>query len=87
MFNIKRAKQRAFADGPGVDPKTDPKTNGLAIFILRRVMSPSHFQGAPRGIINREFGGYCTHDRFYMHQAPLAYMVIFSQRQARFAYK
>ena len=32
----------------------------------------------PRGIIDRKLG----HEGFYMHQAPLAYMVVFSQRRA-----
>ena len=25
-------------------------------------------------------GGHCTHDGFYMHQMPLVYMAVFSQK-------
>ena len=69
----------AFADCLGVSAKADPVAIGLAISILRQVASPTLYQGTPRGIIDREFGEHCTHDRFYMHQVPLVYMLIFSQ--------
>ena len=36
--------------------------------------------GTPRGIIFVwEHGGHCTHDGFYMHPLPLAYMAVFRQ--------
>ena len=79
MFNVGRAKQWAFADGLGVNQKADPETSGLTILILRQVARPSLCQVTPRGIIGRELGGHCTHDGFYMHQVPLAYMVVFGQ--------
>ena len=34
----------------------------------------------PRGI-DREHGGLCSHDGFYLHQAPLACMLICSQQR------
>ena len=79
MFNVGQAMQRAFTDRLGVNPKADPETIGLAILILGQVAKPSPCQGTPRGIFDRELGGHCTHDGFYMHQVPLAYMVIFGQ--------
>ena len=66
-----------FADGLGVNSKADSETISLAILILGQVARPSLCQGTPRGIIDRELGRHCTHDRFYMHQASLAYMVVF----------
>ena len=82
MFNIGRATQWIFADGLGINPKADPETISLAILILRQVARPSLCRGTPRRIIEREIGGHCTNDRFYMHQAPFAYMVVFDQRRA-----
>ena len=67
VFNVGRATHWAIADGLGVDPKADPETIGLAILILGQVARPSLCQGTPRGIIDRELGGHCTHDGFYMH--------------------
>ena len=32
-----------------------------------------------RSIIWRKLGGHCTHERFYMHQVPLAYLAVFRQ--------
>ena len=81
MFNVGRATQWDFADGLGINSKADPETIGLTILILRQVPRPSLCQGTHRGIIDRELGGDCTHAGFYMHQAPLAYMVVFSQRR------
>ena len=52
------------------------------IFILRQVASPSLCLSTPRGIIDKELGGHCPQDRFYMHQAPFVIMVVFSQRRA-----
>ena len=80
VFNVGRATHWDFADGLGVNQKADPETIGLAILILGQVARPSLCQGTPRGIIDRKLGGRCTHDEFYMHQAPLAYMVVFGQR-------
>ena len=79
VFNVGRATHWTFADGLGVNPKADPETIGLAISILGQVARPSLCQFPPRGIIDRELGGHCTHDGFYMHQVPLAYMVVFGQ--------
>ena len=62
MFNVGRATQWLFADGLGVNPKADPEIIGLAVLILGQVASPTLCQGTPRGIINRELGGQCTHD-------------------------
>ena len=81
-FNVGQATQWDFADGLRVNPKADPETTGLAILILRQTARQSLCQGTPRGIIDKEFGGHCTHDGFYVHQVPLAYMVVFSQRRA-----
>ena len=78
-LNVRRTTQWAFVDGLGVNSKADPKIIGLAILILRQVARSSYCQGTPRGIIDRELGGHCTHDGFYMHQVPLAYMVVFGQ--------
>ena len=75
VFNVERATQWAFADGLGVNQKAII----LAILILGRVARPSLCQDTSRGIIDRELGGHCTHDGFYMHQVPLAYMVVFGQ--------
>ena len=77
MFNVERAKQWSFANGLEVNPKADPETNGLTILILKQVTSPS----LCLGIIDKELEGHCTHNLFYMHQTPSAYMVIFSRRQ------
>ena len=82
VFNVGRATQWAFANSLGVNPKADPETIGLAILILWQVARPSLCQITPRGIIYREIGGHCIHDEFYMHPAPLAYMVAFDQRRA-----
>ena len=80
-FSVGRASQWFFVDGLGVNPKVCPETIGLAILILRQVARPWLWQVTPRGITDRELGGYCTHDRFYMHQAPLTYMVVFRCRR------
>ena len=64
LFNVGRATHWAFTDGLGVNPKADLETVGLAILILRQVARPSICQGTPRGIIDRELGGHCTHDEF-----------------------
>ena len=72
-FKVGRATQWAFADGLGVKPKADPETVGLAILILRQVAQPSLCQGTPRGIIDRELGGY-LHPRWILH-APEALSV------------
>ena len=77
VFNIGRATHWAIADGLGVNPKADPETIGLTILILKEVERPSLCQDIPRGIIDRELGGHCTHDEFYMR----TYMVVFGQRQ------
>ena len=82
VFNVGPATGWTFANDLGVNQKADPEKIGLPISILRHVARPSFCQGTPRGIIDRELGGHCTHDGFYMHQAPLAYMVVFSQRWA-----
>ena len=82
MFNVGRATHWSFADGLGVNPKAHPETIGLAILTLRQVASPSLSQGTPRGIIDKELEGHCTHDGFYTHQVLLAYTVVFSQRRA-----
>ena len=79
VFNVGRGTHFAFADGLGVNPKVDSETIGLAILILRQVARPSLCQGTPRDIFDRELGGHCTHNGFYMHQVPLAFMVVFSQ--------
>ena len=71
MFNVGRVTQWAFTDGLRINPKADPETIGLAILILREVARPSLCQGTPRSIIDRELGGHCTQDGFYVHQAPL----------------
>ena len=78
VFNVGRATHWAFADGLGVNPKADPETIGLAILILRQVERTSLWQGTPRDIIGRKLGGHCSHNRFYIHQAPLAYKVVYS---------
>ena len=52
---------------------------------------PSQLWSVPEGIapplwyphrynFGWELGGHCTHDRFYMHQVPLAYMAVFARR-------
>ena len=73
VLNVGQATQWAFADGLWVNPKAELKTIGLAILILGQVERPSLCQGTPRAIFDRELGGHCTHDGFYMHQVPLAY--------------
>ena len=55
----------------GVNPKTDPESFSLAILIFRQVARPSLFQVTARGIIDRELGGPCAYDRFYMHKVSL----------------
>ena len=65
--NVERATQWAFVDSLGVNPKVDPETTDLAILILRQVARLSFCQDTPKGIIDRELGGHCTQDWFYMH--------------------
>ena len=77
VFNVGRVTHWAFAHGLGVNQKDDPETIGLAILILRHVARKSLCQGTIRGIFDRELGGHCTHDGYYMHQVPLAYMTVF----------
>ena len=48
VFKVGRATQWVFVDGLGVNPKADPGTVGLAIFVLRQVARPSVYQGAPK---------------------------------------
>ena len=64
-FSVGRATHWVIADGLGVNPKADPET--IAILILGQVARPSLCQGTPRVIFDRELGGHCTHDGFYMH--------------------
>ena len=82
MFNIRRVTQWAFADGLRVNSEADLKTISLVLLIFRQVTRSSLCKGTPRSIIDRELEGHCIHDGFYMHQAPLAYMVVISQRRA-----
>ena len=46
--------QWVFADGLGVNSKTDAKSVGLGILILRQVARPPFSQVTPRGFIDRE---------------------------------
>ena len=60
--------------------KLDPETIGLALLILGQVARPSLCQGTPRDIFDRELGGHCAHDGFYLHQVPLEYMAVLARR-------
>ena len=40
----------------GFNPKDDPETTGLAILILRQVLSTSLCQGTPRVVFERKLG-------------------------------
>ena len=82
MFNIRRVTQWAFADGLRVNSEADLKTISLVLLIFRQVTRSSLCKGTPRSIIDRELEGHCTHDWFYMHQTPSAYMVVFSLLRA-----
>ena len=63
------AMQCAFADGLGFNPKAD--LDGLAIVIFRWRIHHSA-KVSSEVLFNRELGGHCTHDWFYMHQSAIS---------------